>query len=261
MQRNTRTRGAVVLTAAVLLLAGCQTWGWRTAQQNPPEDHDRPLSNRQVANVQLTLARSLERKGDLTAALAAYQQAIDKDPRQAVGYWRMAILQDRRGKVEESEALYREALKRDSQNPDLLCDFGYSLYLQRRWAESEQLLRQAIEIQPKHARAHNHLGMILAQMEQPEAALAEFRKAGCNKSEAHSNLALVLTLNQHWDDARRHYQLALDANPDSEIALAGLDNLETVVAKTSLAKSSPAAGSVRLTSLESTAEETPVEFR
>jgi len=257
MHQNFRGNVALALAAALLLLAGCQSSSWQTTRRQPPEEHDRPLNDRQVSNVQLTLARSLERQGDLNAALAAYQKAIEKDPRQATGYWRMAILQDRRGKAEESEALYREALKREPTNPDLLCDFGYSLYLQQRWAEAEELLRQAIKIQPKHARAHNHLGLILAQAEQSEAALAEFRKAGCDKAEAHNNLALVHTLNHRWEAARQHYQLALDANPDSEIALAGLENLESVVAKASLAKAAPAPGTVRLTSFESATEHEP----
>ncbi len=249
MRRNTMGCVALSLSVILLLQLGCHSSGWHTSRYNSPEEHDHPLSDRQVSNVQLTLARSLERQGDLTAALAAYQQATEKDPRQAVGYWRMAILQDQRGKAEESESLFREALKRDSKNPDLLCDFSYSLYLQRRWAESEELLRQAIEIQPKHVRAHNHLGLILAQAEQFEEALAEFRKAGCDKAECHNNLALVLTLNHRWDDARRHYNLSLSANPDSERALAGLHNLETVASK-----ASPAIGSVRLSSFESAVE-------
>ena len=157
--------------------------------------------------------------------------------------------------MKESEPFYREALKRDPKNPDLLCDFGYSLYLQRRWAESEERLRQAIALKPRHSRAHNHLGLIMAQTEQTDAALAEFRKAGCNSAEARNNLAFVMTLNQRWVEAREQYELALDANPDSAAAQSGLENLEAV-----LAKAEPNAGNFRMTSFSRSADVSPEDL-
>ena len=245
MQRNAVWLSAMVSIGVAVFLAGCQFPSFRSAKREAPADRERPLNDRQVADVQLSLARSLEKRGEIEPALKAYQQAIEKDPRRATGYWRMAILQDRQGKVEESATLYRQALKLDTKNPDLLCDYGYSLYLQRRWAESEERLRQAIALKPKHLRAHNNLGMVLAQAERADEALAEFRKAGCDTPDAHSNLAFVMTLNRRWDEAREQYELALDANPDSAVAKSGLENLETVVAK-----ATPDADSIELTTYE-----------
>ena len=255
MQRNAVCWMAMILAGCVLSSAGCQFQGIRSfVRRESGEDHDRPLSNRQVADVQLTMARSLEQRGEMEQALEAYRSAVEKDPRRATGYWRMAILQDRLGKIEESEAMYREALKRDAKNPDLLCDYGYSLYLQRRWAESEERLRQAIALKPSHKRAHNHLGLILAQAEQSEAALAEFRKAGCDEAEARSNLGLLMTLNHRWVEAREQYELALDADPDSATAQSGLENLEAV-----LAKAEPNAGTFRMASFARSADGSPEE--
>ncbi len=250
MQWTAVWRAAIAGTAVVACLAGCQFAGFRQARRETPEHYDRPLNDRQVADVQLSLARSLELRGELEPALNAYRQVIEKDPHRAAAYWRMAVLQDRQGRVEESEALYREALKLDPKCPDLLCDYGYSLYLQRRWAESEERLRQAVALKPKHLRAHNHLGLVLAQTERADEALAEFRKAGCDVTEAHSNLAFVMTLNRRWEDARSHYELALEANPDSTVANAGLETLEAIAAK---APSS--AGAITLTKFEHPAED------
>jgi len=255
MQRNAVCWVAIFLAGCVLSSAGCQFQGIHGFKREPREVRDRPLSGRQVADVQLTLARSLEHRGEMEQAIDAYQIAVEKDPKRATGYWRMAILQDRLGKIEESKAMYQAALKRDSKNSDLLCDYGYSLYLQRRWAESEQQLKQAIVLNPRHLRAHNHLGLVLAQTEQSEAALAEFRKAGCDSAEARINLALVMTLNHRWDEAREQYELALDANPDSATAQPGLENLEAVLAKTE-----PNAGTFRMTSLMRSADGKPEVF-
>lgn len=245
MQRNTTMSSVIVLAASAVLMAGCQFAGFRSEPQDSAEQRDRPLNGRQVADVQLSLARSLERRGEIEPALNAYRQAVEKDPRRATGYWRMAVLHDRQGKVAESEALYRQALKLDAKNPDLLCDYGYSLYLQCRWVESEEKLRQAIAIKPKHPRAHNNLGLVLAQAERSTEALAEFGKAGCDTAQARSNLAFVMTLNHRWDEARENYELALDANPDSDIAKSGLASLEALTAKAEVSE-----GSIVLTNHE-----------
>lgn len=256
MPRNAIWIAATTLTGVILFLSGCQFPSFRSAKREAPEQHDRPLNDRQVADVQLSLARSLETRGEIEPALNAYRQAVEKDPRRATGYWRMAILQDRQGKVEESETLYQQALKLDPKNPDLLCDYGYSLYLKRRWAEAEERLRQAITLKAKHARAHNNLGLVLAQTERADDALAEFHKAGCDTAEAHNNLAFVMTLNHRWEEARQHYELALDANPNSKAAKAGLHDLESVVAK-----AAPKASSIELVGFERPANDRPAKSK
>ena len=231
MQRKMVWWTAITLTGILVCIGGCQLPSFRSAKRVTTESRDRPPNDRQVADVQLSLGRSLERRGEFESAINAYRQAIENDPRRSTGPWRIALLQDRQGNVEESEAMYRQALKVDPKNADLLCDYGYSLYLRRRWAESEERLRQAIALKPKHARAHNNLGMVLAQVERADDALVEFRKAGCDEADAHSNLAFVMTLNQRWDQAREHYELALEEKPESATAAAGLEQLNAVIAK------------------------------
>jgi tetratricopeptide (TPR) repeat protein len=105
------------------------------------------------------------------------------------------------------------------------------MYLQRRWAEAQMNLKQAIALKADHARAHTNLAMVLARNEAADEALAEFRKAGCDEATAQANLAFVLLTDHHFDEARDHYQKALASNPRSERAKAGLKDLDNVVAK------------------------------
>ena len=259
MKRNSVWCVAFTFAAIFASLEGCQLPSFRATKRNATERQDRPPNDRQVADVQLSLGRSLEQRGEFEPALNAYRQAIENDPRRVTGYWRSALLQDRRGNVEESEAMYRHALKLDPKNSDLLCDFGYSLYLRRRWAESEERLRQAITLKPKHARAHNNLGLVLAQVERADEALAEFHKAGCDDADAHTNLAFVMTLNQRWDQAREHYELALDANPGSATAASGLEQLNAVLAK--LPQNSKQISQVGYERYERIANEPPVKTK
>jgi len=216
-------------------VAGCHSpdLGSRWPVPGKGDDSPEQLSDRQVANVKLSMARSLEQRREAEPAMSVYREAVEKDPQKALGYWRMAVLKDRQGNVKESEELYRQALKLEPKNAEIHCDFGYSLYLQRRWADSEDSLRQALALNSKLARAHNNLGLVLAQTDRRDESLAEFRKAGCKEAEARANLAFVLTLNRQWDDARAQYELALDANSDSAAAKSGLESLNTLVAKSS----------------------------
>ena len=256
MHSNTWRLATTALASLLACAAGCQFpdfHGLRDAAQNATSGRDvERLSERQIANVQLSLARSLEQEGDASRALDAYRAVAEKDPRQATAYWRMAVLHDRQGRTRESEALYRQALKLEPKNADMHCDLGYSLYLQRRWGESEECLRHAVALKSSHRRAHNNLGLLLGQTERVDEALAEFHKAGCPDAEAHANLAFVMTLNHRWDTARQQYELALDANPDSAAAKTGLENLNALIAKTS-----PNSGPLSLASYERSADNRP----
>src|SRR5215210_7793225 len=105
--------------------------------------------------------------------MAAYQDALRRDAHRADAYLRLAVLNDRQGKFSESAELYQQALSARPGDPDIYSDKGYSLYLQRRWAEAEMSLRQAIVLKPDHARAHNNLGLVLAHTGRLEPALEE----------------------------------------------------------------------------------------
>ena len=116
-------------------------------------------------------------------------------------------------------------------DPDIFCDMGYSFYLQRRWAEAEMNLRQAIAVNPDHQRAHNNLALLLVRDNRLDDALAEFRKAGSEPVQAHMNLAFALTIDQRWESARAEYQRALALDPSSQLAKDRLNQLNALVAK------------------------------
>ena len=233
----------LVLALSGTVVGGCQSSGpsgWANLALLRPDNGGR-ISDRQAADVQVALGRTYEQRGQPELALAAYSEAVKHDPKRTDAYVRLAILNDRQGKFKESAELYRKALQTSPGNPDIFCDMGYSMYLQRRWAEAEMNLQQALILKPEHARAHNNLGLVLAHTDRAEEALAHFRKAG-TEAEAHLNLAFALTLDQHWDEARAQYELALRANPSLVQAKNALRELDNLVAKTSGPK--PGSGAV-----------------
>ncbi len=133
---------------------------------------------RQDANVQVALGRNAEIEGDLDTAMAAYNEALKNDPHRSDANQRLAVVHDRLGRFQESAGYYAKALTAAPGDAEIFCDKGYSFYLQRRWAEADMCLRQAISLKPRLARAHNNLGLLLARDGKFDEALAEFRAAG-----------------------------------------------------------------------------------
>jgi Tfp pilus assembly protein PilF len=184
------------------------------------------LSSQQAAEVHVGLGRSLEKRGDLNQATAAYLEAQKRDPGCLDACLRLAVVYDRQGKFQDSAVQYGKALKLAPKNPDVYCDLGYSLYLQKRWPEAESNLRRAISLKADHSRAHNNLGLVLARTNRLDDAAAQFREGGCKPADAYVNVAFALTLDRQWEAAKLQYQHALAIDSTSQPAHDGLRNLE-----------------------------------
>jgi tetratricopeptide (TPR) repeat protein len=223
-----------VMALAFLLMCGCEHTSLRRKPPRPqnPVDPIRAVNVKvtpdQAADVKLAMARSLESQGELAPAADLYKQVLDKNPKRIDVMTRLAVVHDRRGDFEASAPLYQKALKAKPDDASLLCDRGYSLYLQNRWRESETCLRRAIELKPDLTRAHNNLGLVLGRTGHAGEALNEFAKAGCPPTDAHLNLAFALTLERRFDEAKAQYQLALTSTPSSAVAQNGLRNLQVL---------------------------------
>lgn len=191
------------------------------------------LTDMQVADIQSSLARTLEQRGDLKAAKAAWGQVLERDAEDSQALWRLAVLTDRQGHFDKSEPYYQRAVKSDPRNVELLCDYGYSMYLQRRWLESERLLTRAVELDPENARVQNNLGLLYANTERMGEAAVAFQRAGCRMDEARTNMGVAAAMGGRHDEAKRMFERALAENPESTTAVRGLEALAAVYDATS----------------------------
>jgi Tfp pilus assembly protein PilF len=228
-----------ILLAAVSIayLSGCQQMGGmydKLTKKSPApsqsqiakQNWTKPLKPEEKIDVQMAVAHSLVAQGENNQAIKVYQEIIKKDSKRADAYHQLALLYDKKGDAQSSEKYYRLALKKDPKNATLLADYGYSCYLQERWKESEQNLRQALALDPEFARAHNNLGLLLARTGREEEALKEFARTGANEAEARSNLGFALLQANHWANAKEQFQIALAADPESKKAKEGLSTLQ-----------------------------------
>ena len=78
--------------------------------------------------------------------------------------------------------------------------------------DAQDHLNRAIKREPKLSRAHNNLGLLLAQQGHVDRALVEFAAAGCSHAEARTNLAYALTMVGKVADAEHHLEIARRAD-------------------------------------------------
>lgn len=251
------TGRSVLLILAAYLVAGsvgCETLKsrklWQATRVDKPAG-EVMLSEGQVSDIQLTLARTLEQQGDLTGAMDGYKRVLELDHSNATAAWRVAVLYDRQGQPLQSESWYQRALQQAPENPEILADFGYSLYLKKRWSESEEYLTRSLKLSPENRRVRNNLGLLYAQTERRDMALEAFRKSGCSPAESFANVGLVATMNGDVVQAEEMFRKSLAADPSCTTAVQGLAAIQkTATDRTALAGApdTDASGRVQLTS-------------
>lgn len=241
---RTDRRPIAFLISAALLCAGCHAGPGRRGDHPSARlletGPGAKVSKRQAADVEIAMGRTMEDSGDVAGAEAAYARALEKDPRRADAEARLAVLAHQRGDEAASDDHFAKALKLAPDDPEILCDRGYSLYLRRSWADAEAHLRKALARDPRNARVHNNLGLALARQGDRDGAMAEFARAGLDRADAQSNLALASAMEGRIDEARELYAAAVAAKPDSPSAREGLRAAGVALASRDVPRVDPA---------------------
>jgi tetratricopeptide (TPR) repeat protein len=130
---------------------------------------------------------------------------------------RLCLLYDRQRQFAKADEMYRKLEKAHPNDAELLADWGYSYYLRvgkEHYAEAEKLLRRALAIDPKLARAHNDLGLVLGQLERYPEAFNEFRASGLTEAEAHCDMAFV-----YWWKKKDGQDMLSQAKAEAKLAV------------------------------------------
>lgn len=181
-----------------------------------------PDEKRAARDLKLALAQMLEQQGSAPEAIEAYENILRSEPQHTAVAHRLAVLLDKTGQPKRAEPYYQVCLRATPADPDLLSDFAYHCYLERRWAEAESHFQRALAIDPRHVRARNNLGLVLARTERPREAFDQFAGGGCSTADAHANVAFALAAEARFDDAEQVYHIALQADPQHQRSRDGL---------------------------------------
>ena len=219
------------VAAASAGLVGCadtQLWSGgvfdtRPAQSNSAatlgnedrQDYRHPANDFEKSR--LSLARLTERRGQPKVAQQIYEKVLVDNPRSIVANHRLGVLAARQSKFELAEQYFQSARQLAPPTAELLADIGYGYYLQNRIPEAEQVLNEALKLEPDSVVVSNNLALVLGEQRRFDESLAAFQRVGTD-AQAHANLAYIYSQLGEYDQAQSHYSRALSFDPTLRIA-------------------------------------------
>jgi tetratricopeptide (TPR) repeat protein len=168
------------------------------------------------------LVDALEQKKAWSLAEAAYRKAIELDPGFAPAWAFLACLLDlEMSRPTEAEELLRKAIEIDPKDVFYRTRLGYILGELGRYAEAEAEFEEAIKLDPSYSHAWTSLGDLLTNHTDKnlEAEQAFRRAIQLEPADAYaeSNLAQLLAKDPaRISEARSHIAIAVQLKPDSE---------------------------------------------
>ncbi len=201
--RNSITWSAVVLSGvATLFSAGCSHTQNMVGMNLPLEE-----------SPQMIMARTAEENGQFVKAEQTYRVMLQRNPKNVTALHRMGIVSSKMGRHSQATRHLMEAVKAQPDNSQLLTDLGYALYLQNDLPAAEIALEEAIKRDSSSKRSFNNLSLVLGHQGRMDEAYQVARSV-LSAEEAHANIGYICLQRGMLDDAARHYNQALEINPD-----------------------------------------------
>ena len=160
-------------------------------------------------------ARAALKRGDLNAAAAAAKALVGAEPDRPEGYFLLGIVAAEAGQIAKAVPLIQAAVDRGPQ-AEHLAQLARLLILLRRDGEAADAARRAIALGPADARSSDTIGCVLARLGDHQASLAPFTaavEAEPGNLDYRYNLAAACGFTGREEDARRHYEAILAADP------------------------------------------------
>ena len=142
---------------------------------------------RESAQAVFNEGHSLQERGEITAARAAYESVLEIDPDYVQAHVNLVSVFGQMGDPDQARRHYQLAVALDPGIAEAHYNYGVSLHFARQYEEAEQAFRSALAINDQNADAQGNLATTLEQLG---------RSA----------------------EAERHYRLALQNNPSHPMA-------------------------------------------
>src|SRR5262249_55842859 len=169
---------------------------------------------------------ALEAAGDVEAAIAEHERAVQQDPTFVHAHVNLISMYGRVGRPDKAEEHYRAALRLNANLDDLHYNYGVLLLGKGDEAGAAEAFRRALDVNPNYAEAHNNYAYLLMTQGKLEEAALQYRAAIENKPNyraAHFNLGRILVQQGNTAEAIRHFEQTLapedDQTPTSLYAL------------------------------------------
>jgi len=154
-------------------------------------------------------------------AITWLEKAFRSDSSDTRVQFALAAAMERSGRFDESADVFKEILRREPTNAPALNYLGY-MYADRNvhLEESLDLIERALEVDPQNGAYLDSYGWVLFRLGRFDEAEAQIRKAlGILDSDPviHEHLGDILAAQGREDEARRHWERALELDPKNEI--------------------------------------------
>jgi len=160
-----------------------------------------------VRSLRDDVVRVLRRNGEPNSHRVAYEHYLDG-----------CRLDEDDSTYAEAEAAYRRAVALDPSLANAITNLGNLLFRKGESTEAEQLYVRALRIDPDQPEAFYNLGFLRYEQGDLSAAVLNFKRAIDSDpafSDAHFNLAMALHDLGRPDEARSHWQIYLELDPES----------------------------------------------
>lgn len=138
MRAHAPALGWLGLALGALVLTGCGG-GKGERPGAGPDPKERP------GDLYVELSAEYLQRGQLEPALDRAQYALRMDPKNGRAHYMLAIVEQRLGRIKESEQAFAEAVRLEPDNPDFRNAWGYVLCSQGRFDEALREMQQAAD--------------------------------------------------------------------------------------------------------------------
>jgi len=168
---------------AILLLSVTAACGGSSAPPPAPPKEPTTTAEERKPEASTTSADDVKKgvvalkAGDLNGAKAAFEVALQKNPKQADAHHYLAVVHEQLGQKAEAEKNYRKAIELDGALEESATNLAALLVESGRYDEAAVLVKKQIAKSPKAAGLHVNLGMALAGKNDVDGASKAFEEA------------------------------------------------------------------------------------
>jgi tetratricopeptide (TPR) repeat protein len=181
------------------------------------------------ARTYFRLAEEMEKRGQLTTALAAYNSAMVLDTTMTGVAFLMGRIYQRLGDPAGAARAFAFEMKRDPTNVEAAIEHGTSLAQAGRHDEAIGRLEALKTVRPNDDRVWSALGFAYhaaGREKDAEAGMRRARELPPERASEHRDLGALLAAQNRDREARAEYQRAMKVDPADAAVYVNLGNLE-----------------------------------
>lgn len=183
-------------------------------EQEIPDAPDDPKNPEQL---KLAYARWMEEINDVVEARKHYSAVTKTEPENIEAILGLARLDQVTEQYAEAEQKYKRAVRLSPDTPIAQYSLGQFYASQQRWDESRVPLTAAMLADPENTTYRYQLAVALVHTDDIASALPHFIRT-IGDAEGHYNVGLILHEEDRYDEAEKHFLLAVTKKPELELA-------------------------------------------